>query len=487
MHGSLTWRLLMARTAGAVLRRLRVVAEPSVASRGVAALPWLKVQRAGAPAQPSPLEIRCRQPLALGPALIAPHSKAAMQRTIEVLVDKSHGHAHLVRGLRSTAAWHCNVLPCLLTTGYLSAPPRYRALSPSTVWAWLRYSVAISNDPGLRLHDEWDELDAHQKTILSDDFGLGFPSYYLVEQHGFEDFADTHHLLGTTLKGRVRHRTKARRGPSKTPDLLCIDRRGHIHVLECKGTQSSHEYLRRAVEAGIAQKRNVVPVGRKSIIASAMVGGIFVPQARSVEHAQLRFVDPEPALPELELLGEEFVGAAIRRQSLAKALSMCGLWEMAEAVDQGAVTPKQALAVHQRRTLRLHEFRAQDESWRRSVRYAGLAGHEGGAACVTTLEMRVPRALEEFIRSSLGSNGSLPLDELDMWLAQQRAQLRRRIHGSNDDGASIVDDPSAAHAPGWLTSSTADADASSSAATISLPSGIEFRLSVQTLAPEPAG
>lgn len=43
-------------------------------------------------------------------------------------------------------------------------------MSLSEFWAWVRYLHAVADDPDLRLTPTFFELEAHQKTILSDDF-----------------------------------------------------------------------------------------------------------------------------------------------------------------------------------------------------------------------------------------------------------------------------------------------------------------------------
>jgi hypothetical protein len=206
-----------------------------------------------------------------------------MQKQIKVQVSGKFGVDGLLPGFPAgtQALWQCNVLTTLLWIGILTAPPRYRGFDLSTFWAWLRYASAISDHHlGLRLKPIWTEVDAHQKTVMSDDFGMGFSCHYLAEQHGIQAFANTDYLLDalvgvTTLR-------PSRRGPAKSPDFIGIDAAGGLHVLECKGTQSSIDYLWTAVENGTSQKNNFT---NSTPFVSCMVGGIFVPQHRSEEEA----------------------------------------------------------------------------------------------------------------------------------------------------------------------------------------------------------
>jgi hypothetical protein len=192
-----------------------------------------------------------------------------MQRDIRVHVSGKFGTAGLLPGLPSHALWHCNVLTTLLWVGILTAPPRYRGFDLSTFWAWLRYASAISDKRSdLRLKPIWSEIDAHQKTVMSDDFGMGFSCHYLAEQHGIQAFANTGYLLDSLVGLTTLQPSK--RGPAKSPDFIGIDAHGKLHVLECKGTQSSVEYLMKALESGINQKNNFTNV---TPFASSMVGG----------------------------------------------------------------------------------------------------------------------------------------------------------------------------------------------------------------------
>lgn len=63
----------------------------------------------------------------------------------------------------------------LLLIGHLTSPTLSSGVSLSEFWAWVRSSYAVSGTADLRLTSEFADLDSHQKTILSDDFGMGVP------------------------------------------------------------------------------------------------------------------------------------------------------------------------------------------------------------------------------------------------------------------------------------------------------------------------
>lgn len=256
-----------------------------------------------------------------------------MQKKIQVQVSGMFGTNGLLPALPAGThfQWQCNVLTTLLWIGLLTAPPRYRGFDLSTFWAWLRYASAISNHPSdLRLKPIWTDIDAHQKTVMSDDFGMGFSCHYLAEQHGIEAFANTSYLLDALVG--VTALRPSQRGPAKSPDFVGIDATGGLHVLECKGTQSSIDYLWKAIENGVSQKNNFT---NSTPFASCMVGGIFVPQHQSQEDALLLYVDPEPdhRLTQMAQMPHERIAAAIYRISLAKELMAAGLWRTATAIS----------------------------------------------------------------------------------------------------------------------------------------------------------
>lgn len=256
-----------------------------------------------------------------------------MIKKIRVEVSGKFGTNGLMPSLPAgtQVEWDCNVLTTLLWIGILTTPPTYRGFDLSTFWAWLRYASAISDgSTDLRLKPIWTDIDAHQKNVMSDDFGMGFSCHYLAEQHGIQAFANTGYLLDQLVG--VTALRPSKRGPAKSPDFIGIDASGGLHILECKGSQSSRAYLWKAVERGVSQKSNFT---NSTPFASCMVGGIFVPQHQIKEDALLLFVDPEPdhRLTKMVEMSPQKIAVAIYRISLAKELMTAGLWRTATAVS----------------------------------------------------------------------------------------------------------------------------------------------------------
>jgi len=72
-----------------------------------------------------------------------------------------------------------NIPSVLLLLGNLTTPSFGDGVSLSEYWAWVRYLQAIAAQTDLLVSAPFAALDAHQKTILSDDFGVAFPMHYL--------------------------------------------------------------------------------------------------------------------------------------------------------------------------------------------------------------------------------------------------------------------------------------------------------------------
>ena len=228
-------------------------------------------------------------------------------------------------GLPGTRA--VNVLGALLDLAWCTRPPVVHGFSLADLWAWLRYMPALSGDRELRLRAEWNEIDSHQKTLLSDDFGVAFGVHVLRNHLKIPILADTRWLL-RYLIGRYALRVpRRRRGPRKAPDFFFFTSRGESGVLECKGSQTSLRGLRSAMAAGIAQKRNVVATAHRTIVYS-LVSGIFVPgESVGTLRPVLIFIDPEDsalgrAIAQIPLNEQR---RAVRLVAAAQAFSLAGL------------------------------------------------------------------------------------------------------------------------------------------------------------------
>lgn len=224
----------------------------------------------------------------------------------------------------------------LLHTALRTRPPQSTGMSLADYWAWLRYGPAIGDSSDLRLRSEWSDIDPHQKTVLSDDLGMGFTTYLLARTLKFKSFADTLHFVNVTNPGNHKFLHVSKNGKYKAPDFVAFDSAGNtsnVNVVECKGTQSSRKALLKAIEDGVPQKRNLVSIGGSSINHS-LVAGLFIPTHNTKETALIRISDPDHTELVNVLAGIELkrIQTAIVQIDLAQHFALMGLYSIANAL-----------------------------------------------------------------------------------------------------------------------------------------------------------
>lgn len=231
-----------------------------------------------------------------------------------------------------------NIPKMLLMIGYLTTPISATGVSLSEFWAWVRYLAAISKQQNLSLTQSFWELDAHQKTILSDHFGMGVPILWLHDKLSFVQIVDGRYFMQRVASslGATQART-AKRGPNKTPDFVAQDVSGMWHVIECKGTQSGSTFSLKQLgikgppaQGGVAQKLSIqFPHGHTG---QRLVCGLSI-DVEGGNGSVLKIIDPEPKEP--FVLGEQQMNLAqdaANRGVMARALRMAGFEVTAESV-----------------------------------------------------------------------------------------------------------------------------------------------------------
>ena len=225
-----------------------------------------------------------------------------MEKSLTVTVDASTwpkgGPRFPRRFHRGSRELDFSIPAMLLALGYLTTPPQSSGASLSEYWAWVRYFCAISDEPDLRLTNEFSELDPHQKNILSDDFGMAVPIYWLLHTLRLGPITDGRYFIDrlAPLVGATTKRP-ARRGPRKSPDFVAQDHRGRWHVIECKGTQSGLDYRNRQLgnpqnptQGAVSQKRTITfPAGSTG---QRLACGLFIAFEDGEEPSNLRIIDP---------------------------------------------------------------------------------------------------------------------------------------------------------------------------------------------------
>lgn len=216
-----------------------------------------------------------------------------MKKNITVTIDSSSfpsGQVQYYNPLLKVNKIDVNCM--LIHTALWTRPPKLTGFHLSDFWAWLRYFPAFSKTSSdLRLRKEWKDIDPHQKTILSDEIGVGSTTFTLIDTLGFQGFIDAIYVLETLNLTHLLLK-KSKNGKGKTPDYIGLDNFGRVVALECKGTQNKIKDLHKAITKGVDQKENLTknPAGQIKI---GLVGGVFIPQFDNPESALIHFRDPD--------------------------------------------------------------------------------------------------------------------------------------------------------------------------------------------------
>jgi hypothetical protein len=216
-------------------------------------------------------------------------------------------------------------------TALWTRPPSYLGFDLSDWWAWLRYSRAFDTSDDLRLREEWNDIDPHQKMILSDELGVGFTTQLFAELLGFILYVDTNFMINMLMPEAFQLGLTSKRGPRKAPDYVALDAHGNFHVLECKGTQTSLEELNNAILRGVPQKRNLSTSNSTNIkINYSLVAGLFIPQYSNPNNATIQISDPDrdDLSMLLEKASEKDFISAIIQISFAKHFALMGLYKI---------------------------------------------------------------------------------------------------------------------------------------------------------------
>ena len=233
------------------------------------------------------------------------------------------------------------ILPTLLLIGQLTTPPTARGVSLSEFWAWVRYLYAVSSDGDLRITADFANLDSHQKTILSDDFGMGIPIGYLVGVLGLVSWSDGRYFMdriSALMHGPLP--VPRKRGPRKAPDFVFIDHTGALHVVECKGGQSGPDARDRQLSSttskgeptgGVVQKCMVLLPSHRQ--GQRLACGLSIGVSGKPGPSDLKIVDPEFD-PEFDLskADDALIDDPVMRSGLAKSLRGAGFPATAAAV-----------------------------------------------------------------------------------------------------------------------------------------------------------
>jgi hypothetical protein len=212
-----------------------------------------------------------RRPVVTKPNL-TPWPAGGMQRTVEIRpIDVLH------------------------QLGRITTPLIPELVDLSSTWAEIRYLWAFqpnfrqSRVTSLRLSNSVKNLDFHQKTLLSDEFGVGFAAYYMSAFEGATDPVDVFiakRSLQSTIRGNSRR---------SLPDYIFRGRGiDQYFIVECKGTQSQRSAAVRQLKRGAEQVMTIMIAPPASV--TRLVIGSWLQNTISI-----LVIDPDD-LPKVRLL-----------------------------------------------------------------------------------------------------------------------------------------------------------------------------------------
>lgn len=297
-----------------------------------------------------------------------------------------------------------NILEALYLIGKLTRPSVLKGFSLSDFWAWLRYFPAF--DPHCseaRFRKEWDSLDSHQKTIASDDLGMGFSCLFLKENLDINHFANTTHVLANLSKGLYQPSPLIKKkGPKKTPDFIGFHFNNDLSIIECKGTQNTLNALETSMMDGIEQKQNLQRKG--AVFQHRLVAGTFIPQNSNSQNPTIKVIDPEWKIEGEFLKYSKYdIENTIIQLSFANDLSQIGFTNLSkifsktfEEEDIDSSYEKDIKDIDRK------GFKRENEMWRKNIEvvWDEPMEYKGNSFGGIKYSIEVPRTTIEEIKNS---------------------------------------------------------------------------------------
>jgi hypothetical protein len=150
------------------------------------------------------------------------------------------------------------LIDLLLAIGEITTPPVPNFADISSTWAVLRYVWAFDIPPAgtvgrLKLSQTARELDRHQKTLLSDQMGVGMAKYVMSR------FFSLHKALDVSVAVRDVNRWAAAQTFARSPDYFFYNNPTRsLFVVECKGNQSSLNETYHQLQSGSEQLPSII-------------------------------------------------------------------------------------------------------------------------------------------------------------------------------------------------------------------------------------
>lgn len=140
--------------------------------------------------------------------------------------------------------------------------------------------------PKLYLSQDARDLNFHMKTLLSDNFGIGFAGYIMEERFGLSGHIDVEDALKINMFTRRIHKIGR-----KSPDYLFwrepFHDKSYLYLVECKGTTTTRSQSYKQICSGTEQLPSII--GVKNSLTS-IVSAACMLKYRTV----VNMIDPPP-------------------------------------------------------------------------------------------------------------------------------------------------------------------------------------------------
>ena len=210
-------------------------------------------------------------------------------------------NATVLGALQGRRPWDIRAIDLLHKIGFVTTPGWVNMARLSASWATRRYFWAIGEpvgqQPNLRLSDDARRMDFHQKTLLSDEFGIGMAGLLMEKFFGAGSFAD----ISLALNDPAAYQGIQQNGDAQPDFLMWGDKLDSpYYVVECKGTQTSRVMSHYQMRRGLEQVPSVVLGAGPRQVVTLVVATCLLGNSTEV-----LVLDPPPDNPDNERHPEE--------------------------------------------------------------------------------------------------------------------------------------------------------------------------------------
>jgi hypothetical protein len=231
-------------------------------------------------------------------AQVAKRNQPFLAKGVPAPVAKN---AAVLDALQGRRQWDIRAIDLLHKIGFLTTPGWLNMARLSASWATRRYFWAIGEpigqQPTLRLSDDARRMDFHQKTLLSDEFGVGMAGLLMETFFGAGSFVD----ISIALNDPAAYQGIERDGDAQPDYLMWGDEADSpYYVVECKGTQSSQSESHNQLRRGLEQVPSVVlGAGPREVVT------VVVATCMLDNRTEVLVLDPPPDRPDGDHPGKE--------------------------------------------------------------------------------------------------------------------------------------------------------------------------------------